>query len=287
MKIVVLSTDTEHYLLQWWLPHHASKFDFGVILDFNYEEGTADNTYELYTKHVPHWRYLKIKQQKVSTFLWDVVVERVERDLLKEFPKAWITTLNPTEFLIGNLKCLDNIKNQTQVLMPCYVMVDLIENENKELDTKIPILNQRHHGVDYRIDLPDPLKSGKTMQLYKQQNPNDQENKNAVVNLRWMRSIHNYEVNYLETSIYSVGRHYWDVDKMTDKLAICHMNFSPYNDAFISRKMNVQRRLTDSDIKSDRGYHHRVDKEKILERKRFYDQLTVDLSQEINRLESL
>ena len=38
MKIVVLSTDTEQYMLNWWLPHTAKKFDFGVIVDFNWEE---------------------------------------------------------------------------------------------------------------------------------------------------------------------------------------------------------------------------------------------------------
>jgi len=281
MKIVVLSTDTEHYLLHWWLPHHASKFDLGVILDFNYDEDSEDNTYELYKKHVPHWRYFKIKQKEVSNFLWDVVIEKVEKDLLKEFPGAWITTLNGTEFLTGNLKFLDEIKEQRQVLIPCHLMNDLVENEGKEIDPELPILNQRHHGVHYNNDFPHPH-HGKSIDLFNKQKP-----ENVILNTRWMRSIHNYDVGYLTSSVYSVGRHFWDMGKVTDKLAICHMNLSPYNETFLQRKMNVQRRLTNSDHGADRGIHHRVNKEKLLARKRFYDQLTVDLSQEINRLESL
>ena len=55
MKIVVLSTDTEQYLLQWWLPHSAKKFDFGVVVDFGLGN-EEDNTYDLYKKYAPHWR---------------------------------------------------------------------------------------------------------------------------------------------------------------------------------------------------------------------------------------
>lgn len=278
MKIVVLSTDTEQYLLQWWLPHTANKFDFGVIVDFGWGDPT-DNTYELYKKYVPHWRYYKITQKEVDNFLWDVVLVKLERDLLQEFPGSWVMTLNATEFLVGNLSILDNLNPNTQVLMPCHLMNDTVPNEYLEPDVNVPLLKQRTFGVHASNDFPHPH-HGKSIELFNQLNP-----ENVILNTRWMRSIHNYHVDYLATSIYSVGRHYWDGSKLTDKLAICHMNLSPFNQTFLNRKMNIQRRLLDSDKAADRGIHHRVDMQKLLARKRFYDKLTVDLSSEIARLE--
>ena len=280
MKIVVLSTDTEQYMLQWWLPHTAKKFDLGVIVDFNCDNNAEDNTYELYKKFVPHWRYYKVTQQEVSNFLWDVVISKIEKDLLAEFPDSWITTLNATEFLIGNLSFLDNFKMKRQVLIPCHLMNDLVEHENVEPDLNVPLLEQRHHGVHYKNDYPHPHR-GKSFNLFEQQKP-----ANVILNTRWMRSIHNYSVDYLATSVYSVGRHFWDLTRVTDQLAICHMNLSPYTQSFLKRKKNIQRRLTTSDHQADRGIHHRVDDVKLEARKRFYDQLTVDLSSEIAKLES-
>jgi hypothetical protein len=280
MKIVVLSTDTEHYLLQWWLPHSAKKFDLGVIVDFNWEDDSEDTTYELYKKHVPHWRYLKVKREKIGTFLWDVVLSKIEKDLLNEFPGSWITSLNATEFLIGDLSFLDNIKVNRQVLIPCHLMIDSAENEGVDPDPNLPLLEQRYHGVHYKNDYPHPHR-GKSFQLWKEQNP-----PNIVLNTRWMRSIHNYNVDYLGASIYSVGRHFWDLTRTTDQLAICHMNLSPYTKSFFDRKKNIQRRLTSHDLQADRGVHHRTDDTKLEIHKRFYDQLAIDLSSDIRKLES-
>jgi hypothetical protein len=282
MKIVVLSTDTEQYLLQWWLPHSAKKFDFGVIVDFGWGD-KDDNTYELYKKFVPHWRYYKVTQTEVSNFLWDVVLIKIEKDLMQEFPGSWIMTLNPTELLVGNLNFLDKQGTNKQILIPCHLMNDLPENENMEPDPNIPILQQRHHGIHFRNDFPHPHQ-GKSISVFNEQKPDK-----VILNTRWMRSIHNYPVDYLATSVYSVGRHYWDMSKTTNRLAICHLNLSPFNDTFIKRKMNIRRRLTQSDHAAGRGIHHQAhgEKENLLAIKRFYDQLTVDLKKDINELEKL
>ena len=280
MKIAVLSTDTEQYLLQWWFPHTVKKFDFGVVVDFGWGD-ESDNTYELYKKHAPHWRYYKVTQQEVSNFLWDVLLIKIEKDLLAEFPGSWIMTLNPTELLVGNLDFLDSYNTNKQVLIPCHLMNDLPEYENVEPDPNVPLLEQRHHGVHYSNDFPHPHQ-GKSIELYDKTKP-----ENVILNTRWMRSIHNYPVDYLATSIYGVGRHFWDMNMFTRRLAICHLNFSPFNQTFLQRKMNIQRRLTSSDHAADRGIHHRVNEEKLIARKRFYDQLTIDLKQEIKDTERL
>ncbi len=280
MKIAVLSTDTEQYLLQWWFPHTVKKFDFGVVVDFGWGD-ESDNTYELYKKHAPHWRYYKVTQQEVSNFLWDVLLIKIEKDLLAEFPGSWIMTLNPTELLVGNLDFLDSYNTNKQVLIPCHLMNDLPEYENVEPDPNVPLLEQRHHGVHYSNDFPHPHQ-GKSIDLYDKTKP-----ENVILNTRWMRSIHNYPVDYLATSIYGVGRHFWDMNMFTRRLAICHLNFSPFNQTFLQRKMNIQRRLTSSDHAADRGIHHRVNEEKLIARKRFYDQLTINLKQEIKETERL
>jgi hypothetical protein len=281
MKIVVLSTDTEHYLLKWWLPHTASKFDLGVIVDFGWGE-ESDNTYELYQRYVPHWRYYKVTQEEVSNFLWDVLLTKIEKDLLNEFPGSWITTLNATEFLVGNLNFLDDIKTQKQILIPCHLMNDLPENENVEPDANVPLLEQRHHGVHYKNDFPHPH-YGKSIKVHNELKP-----EKVILNTRWMRSIHNYPVDYLATSVYGVGRHFWDMAKYTENLAICHLNLSPLNETFIKRKTQIKRRLTQSDLTMDRGIHHNnATPETIMAAKRFYDRLTIDLKDEIKRLEEM
>jgi hypothetical protein len=281
MKIAVLSTDTEHYLLQWWFPHTAKKFDFGVVVDFGWGD-ESDNTYELYKKHVPHWRYYKVTQHEISNFLWDVLLIKIEKDLLNEFPGSWITTLNATEFLIGNLKFLDSYSQNTQLLIPCHLMNDLPELENVEPNPNVPILEQRHHGVHYMNDFPHPHK-GKSIELFNNIKP-----EKVILNARWMRNIHNYSVDYLATSVYGVGRHFWDMNLLTRRLAICHLNLSPLTDTFIKRKTQIKRRLTQSDHAADRGIHHNnATPETIMAAKRFYDRLTVDLKNEIKELEKL
>lgn len=279
MKIAVLSTDTEHYLLQWWFPHTVKKFDFGVVVDFGWGE-ESDNTYELYKKHAPHWRYYKVNQHEVSNFLWDVLLIKIEKDLLAEFPGSWITTLNATEFIVGNLNVLDIYKNQRQVLIPCHLMNDLPEHENIEPDPNAPLLEQRHHGVHYKNDFPHPH-HGPSIELFNKIKP-----EGVLLNTRWMRSIHNYPLDYLTKSVYSVGRHFWDMSKYTDDLAIFHLNLSPLTETFVKRKTQIKRRLTQSDMSMDRGIHHNnATPETIMAAKRFYDKLTIDLSSEIKRLE--
>jgi len=281
MKIVVLSTDTEHYLLQWWFPHTVKKFDFGVIVDFGWGE-ESDNTYELYKKFAPHWRYYKVSQTEVSNFLWDVLLIKIEKDLLSEFPGSWITTLNATEFIIGNLNSLDIFKTNKQVLIPCHLMNDLPEHENIEPDPNVPLLEQRHHGVHYKNDFPHPH-HGTSIDLFNKTKP-----AGVLLNTRWMRSIHNYALDYLTKSVYSVGRHFWDVSKYNGDLAILHLNLSPLTQTFIKRKTQIKRRLTQSDKAMDRGIHHNnATPETIQAAKRFYDQLTIDLSGEIQKLEGL
>ena len=71
----------------------------------------------------------------------------------------------------------------------------------------------------------------------------------------------------------------------TKELVICHMTYSPFTKMFIKRKLNVQNRLSEFDYKNNYGLHHVTDIDKIYKTKRFYDQLTVNLVGEINRLE--
>lgn len=283
MKIVVLSTDTEQYLLQWWLPHSAKKFDFGVVVDFGWGDD-GDNTYELYRKFVPHWRYYKVTQTEVSNFLWDVVLTKIEKDLAAEFPGSWITTLNATEFVIGDMNSLEKHGPNSQVLIPCHLMNDALENENVEPDPNISLLKQRHHGIHYSNDFPHPSQ-GKTYKLLESQFSGDL---GGFHNFRFMRSIHNFSMDYITSSMYSIGRHYWNPNSYSDKLAICHYNLSPLTETFIKRKTQIKRRLTQSDFAANRGIHHkRATPENVMITKRFYDQLTVDLFDEIKTLEDI
>ena len=282
-RIVVLNTDNEEYLLQWWLPHHANKFDEGVILDFG-----DDGTEELCKKYVPNWTYKKVEivPEDLNNYRWDDVISKVENVIHDDFPRSWIITLSATEFLIGNMDFLDNYIHPTRVLIPSFLMNDHPDLENVEPDPNIPLLKQRTHGVHYYFnDWPWPEHSISKnlfieLKLENKINPLD-----LKMNCRWMRSIHNFKQKYTETSLFGAGRHYWKEADMTKELVICHMNYSPFTENFIKRKLNVQKRLTKFDYANHYGTQHVTDIDKIYKTKRFYDQLTVNLVGEINRLE--
>jgi hypothetical protein len=289
MKIVLLSTFKEEYMLQWWLPHHAKKFDFGVIADFNYNENDGDKTYELFKKYVPNWAYAKVMKPEVSNREWDIILQNIENDIYRQFPNSWVTCLNPTEFLIGDLSTIDSCEPNSNVLIPCHLMIDQPSDEGVEPDVNLPLLQQRTHGIHYTNDFPHPFEGKTSQKFYEDEKrlaaEGVQLRDKVVHNIRWMRSIHNYNLNYLSDSHFGVGRHFWDANNYSKDLAICHMNLSPYTDTFINRKLNVQTRLTQEDHMTQRGIHHRVDREKLTDIKKFYDPLVIDLKDEINKLE--
>lgn len=287
MKAVLLSTYKEEYLLKWWLPHHAEKFDVGIIADFDYtyEEGKYDEAIELYKKYVPHWQVIKITHPEVSNAQWDMILSSIETKFFEQYKGSTMMCLNPTEFLIGDTSILDNMPEKSRMLVGCHLMTDKVSDEWIEPDPNIPLLKQRTHGIHYKNDFPHPHK-GKTHEEFMKRKE-EFDKKGIVHNVRWMRSAHNYPRNYFAESVYSVGRHFWNLEDWDDRLAICHMNLSPYTEKFIERKMNVQTRLTQEDHVNNRGIHHRTNKEKIADTKKFYDALAIDLSDEINRMEKL
>lgn len=288
MRIVILSTDNEDYLLQWWFPHTTKYFDLGLVVDFNYRKNTEDQTEALMKKHCPHWAYVKIDTERVSNREWDNILNHFEDQVRNQFPEAWITILNPTEFITGDTKILENIKEKTRVLMPCNMMIDRKELEDVEPDPEVSLLLQRTNGIPYENDFPHPYEGKTSQTFYELEKKYIERGLNVRDdvdhNIRWMRSIHNYRTNYLSDSNFGVGRHFWDSENYSKEIQICHMTYTPYTEKFRNRKLNIQQRLTEEDFFSGRGVHHRLTLQQMRTRKNFYDDLTTDLSSRIKLL---
>lgn len=288
MRIVILSTDNEDYILQWWFPHTTKYFDLGLVVDFNYRPNTTDQTEQLMKKHCQHWSYVKVGMEKVSTAQWDMVLNHFEDQVRNQFPEAWITILNPTEFIIGDTKILENIKEKTRILMPCNMMIDRKDLEDIEPDPNIPLLLQRTHGIPYERDFPHPFEGKTSQRFYEMEKEYSAKGlrlrDELDHNIRWMRGIHNFRTNYFSESNFGVGRHFWDSENYSKDIQICHMTYTPYTEKFRTRKLAIQERLTEEDHANSRGIHHRLDSDKMRKRKDFYDALAVDLSSRITLL---
>jgi hypothetical protein len=74
----------------------------------------------------------------------DDEINEIESTLL-----GWRIVLNTTEFLLGDFKSLDSIEDTElkNIFIPSYVMVDTKENEFKEVDPKVSLLEQRFNGT--------------------------------------------------------------------------------------------------------------------------------------------
>ena len=139
---------------------------------------------------------------------------------------GWKTCLNTTEFLVGDFSLLNNTQDQ-EITMPCFIMVDA-EPEILPSYTK-PLIEQKYHGIHYYGR--DPL-------------------------ARRPRLIHNKP-----GVSYPLGRHYPNFN--TDKLKVLWYGWSPFNMKALSRKLQIQNRIPESDKARGFGSQHIANENKL------------------------
>lgn len=147
---------------------------------------------------------------------------------------GWKIALNVTEFLVGKYSLLDKDEGNKEIYIPSFYFVD--ENDKTIVDRKKPLHEQLFNGIDF---LDDPM-------------------------LRKLRCLHNHQINY------PIGRHFLNFDEISDNFIIFNYGFSPMNDQLISRKLQIQHRISQGDKIRNWGAEHH-DYNRGLTEEKLYD----------------
>lgn len=279
MRIVLCHVRNEKYLLNWWLQHHKNKFDHGIIIDYHSTDGSMD----LVNQITPKWQIITSRNKDFNAVNCDAEVMAIEASIQQQFPYAWMITLNVTEFLIGNTKRLTTAYKPSkpvrmQKLLACDVMLDSDDHYMTEPDSNKSLVEQRTFGIpcDYSEDTIYNAYNGK-------------RDYQAIIDSvmydnRKMRSMHNFPLNYFETSVWRAGRHYWGTP--SEDFRILWYGYSPFNEYLIERKLAIQTQIPDADKAVGNGGQHLLDRDMAISRYRWHKQFAIDLRNQITTLEN-
>jgi hypothetical protein len=245
MKTVITHFYNEEYLLPFWLNHHKKYFDNGILIDYD----STDRSVNIIKEICPNWTVIKSRNRKFNALEVDGEINEIEDN---HNLKGWRIALNVTEFLLGNYKSLDLIGDNDfqNILVPAYVMVDTKENEFKEINPNVSIFEQRYHGINPRTD-------------------------DSLFRIRRSRKLTNFY------SPHPIGRHHDTYN--TDEFGVFWYGLSPLNESQIKRRLQIQHRISHSDIAKGFGIHHIINREQIIKQMEDSRPYSVDLSGEIIR----
>lgn len=272
-RFVILHIKNEEYMLPWWLNHHKTKFDHGIIIDYN----STDRSVEIIKQITPNWLISQSRYRSFDARQCDEEVMDHERQIQNSYPGSWMLTLTISEFLIGNTKRLFRETQPIQKIILCDTMVDSVENYMVEPDPNKSLIEQRFHGI---------------IQPYEESNKHHHERhymfdlakkENILHPFRRMRSMHNYCVNYIKMTGY--GRHFWNTP--VDDFLILWYGFSPYTEPQIQRKLAIQYSMTEGDKRAGRGSHHITNREELQRKFDWYTKYSINLKEKIDRVENM
>jgi hypothetical protein len=228
MAIVVAHFYNEEFLLPFWLEHNTKIFDHGVLIDYQ----STDNSVEIIKQMAPSWEI----RSSVNEFFGAEEADNEVMAIEREFENTWKMSLNITEFpLFANLEKYIQYVTTT---MPGYVairtksviMVDTQETRHGPM-TSEPLIIQRHHGY-IQGDMG-----------------------------RSSRTLHNHPDGF-----YELGRHDTRLEpRFDDNNMYClWYGWSPI-DYVKPRKLQIQKRLPEKDIKRGLGMEHLRTEEELEE----------------------
>lgn len=211
--------------MPYWLRHHVSIFDNGIMID----HGATDRTVEIIRELSPHWEVRETKRCKEGFFAseTDKEVMGIEEEL-----SGWKMVLNVTEFLLiddldGYIQALpESVKGVTT---SGVVLIDTPDTRFDEV-TEDPIFFQKTNGYfEFELGI----------------RPED----NGQPGVHRSRLLHCYP-----NGKYEIGRHVTHVEHIYDRgLFLAWTGWAPF-EKIKDMKYAVQTRIPASEF--SRGFSH-------------------------------
>ena len=237
-KLTVIShIFNEEYLLPFWLEHHSSIFDDGIIIDYY----STDDSVSIIHKICPRWRVIKTKniQNGKPNFQANLVDDEVKE--IEKTIEGYKICLNTTEMLI-------------------------IDNKNDLIDSLDSAGNCCYHIPVFTV--------GSKLQDFFPKNIFDFF-KN-ITHICDINKTTSNQFRYLHLSPrlkslpYLTGRHEYEnheklVQSKLEQVYILHMRYYPSNIKMINRRLQIQRNIPQSDKDGKAGWQHIISYDEILE----------------------
>jgi len=138
MKTVICHFHNEEYLLPFWLKHHKTMFDNGIMINYH----STDKSVEIIKEICPNWQIIDTKNEDFGALEVDAEIFLIEKDIT-----GWRMVLNTTEFLIGDIDANCNDENIGCKYVPSAIMVCPLEMEGLNPDPNRLLCEQFTHGI--------------------------------------------------------------------------------------------------------------------------------------------
>lgn len=241
MKTIISHFYNEEYLLPWWINHHKKFFDHGIMVNYH----STDNSVKIIKELAPSWEIINSRNLDFNAIEVDREIYDIEKSI-----EGWRIVLNTTEFLVGDFNSL-NDNNKQDIIIPSYIMVDDLKNENTTPSDSLPLIQQRFNGFE---GIGDNFK------------------------IRRGRRLGNYTIEY------PLGRHFEFFN--SKDFIILWYGFSPMNDYVINRKLQIQNKIPISDKIKGWGVQHITNKENLIRTFKSYQNISYDLSNKIKKYDN-
>jgi hypothetical protein len=157
-------------------------------------------------------------------------------------------------------------------------MIDTELQKFTEPDPNVSLITQRTFGMpmDYSEDT--------VYNAYAGSRDFQSIEDNVMYDNRKMRSMHNFSLNYFDTSVWRAGRHYWGTP--CEDFRILWYGYSPFTENLIQRKLAIQTQIPETDKAVGNGGQHLLNRDMAISRYEWHRQFAVELKSIINELEN-
>ena len=232
MRTVICHFYNEAYLLPWWLKHHRNIFDYGIMIDHNSTDESANICREL----VPHWKIVRSRLNEFDAFQTDLEVMEYERMVT-----GWKIVLNVTEFFMLSFPISQLENTLLKIGKKGITATGLIIVDNQpgiEPDINISLPFQKYFGIEDNeyIDV----------------------NKRYEIGLpRLIGRNRFYHCN--EVGMYLPGRHssyHQDANTRADDIFVFHFAYAPWTEKGKLRKQQIGEKVPVQDLERNMGTDH-------------------------------
>jgi len=252
-SLVISHFYNEAYLLPWWLDHHVRLFDHGILINY----ASTDSSVEICKQRAPHWKVIDSVNPDFDAYGCDKEVMEWEETF-----DGYKMALNTTEFLLvadnkletlcQELESAAHDRGRSAIWVPAVAMVDMEEKNPSYSDSLFDVC---HYGYDASV------------------NPYSRN-----------RLFHNHS-----RGDYSLGRHprnHFVPDSVLSKTALLSwFCFAPWNENTIQRKLQIKKRISESDKKAGIGVQHYIEREELIIHRKCGTQSARDLRDKLKAYE--